>query len=91
MAGNYANCGWAHSGAPGVYTQILRYASRLLHGSACGLDDTVMFPATMPISSDNHRLKGGVRAQEGVCKKRIEGCYQVFNNTNRRSQCRKDY
>ena len=70
MAGNYETSGWTRSGAPDFYTQIWRYAARLLHDSACGLDNMVVFPATMPISSDNQRWEGGVRAQEGLHRKK---------------------
>ena len=63
-------CGWERSGAPDFYRQIWRYADRLLHDSACGLDNMAVFPATMPISSDNQRWEGGVRAQEDLQKKK---------------------
>jgi hypothetical protein len=47
--------------------------------SACGLDNAAMSPGDKAVSSGNHKLKGGFRAQEETRKERNRGSSQNFN------------
>jgi len=58
--------------------------------SARGRDNAAVFPGDKAVSSGNHKLKGGFRAQEETRKERNRTSSQDINSGNRRDQCRNE-